>query len=192
MLACARDTRDDGVVSSLLTTERLELRTWRPDETGRLFDVRRRTETARWLGDPTPWTDPTTADKKIAEWAEEVAADDPFGVWAIIERTVDVPAGSVSLHRLPDDDEVEIGWYLHPDASGRGLAADAAGALLDHAHAQGIARVWAIMWAENHRSAAVARAIGMTDLGVRDDPWYGTDECAVSQMFLSDRASRTF
>lgn len=178
---------NDAGMATLLVTDRIELRPWRPAEAARLYDIRRRPDLARWLGDPTPWTDLAVAHERIAEWAEEVAADHPLGVWAVVERATGVPAGSVSLHRLPHDTEIEIGWYLHPDAKGRGLATEASGALLTHAHAQGIERVWAIMWAHNTASAAVARAIGMTDLGVRDDPWYGTEECAVSQMFVSDR-----
>ncbi len=180
-------------MATLLVTDRIELRPWRPAEAARLYDIRRLPDLARWLGDPTPWTDLAVARERIAEWAEELAADHPLGVWAVVERATGVPAGSVSLHRLPHDTEVEIGWYLHPDATGRGLATEAAGALLGYAHdpAQGdLERVWAIMWAHNLASAAVSRAIGMTDLGVRDDPWYGTDEWAVSQMFTNDRGSR--
>ena len=174
-----------------LATDRTQLRPWREDEAERLLAIRSTPEIARWLSDPTPWTDLAQARERIARWADEVAAPDPFGVWAIVERATGVLAGSVSLHLLPDDVEVEIGWYLHPDATGRGLASEAAAALLAHAHACGVDRVWAVMWAHNAASARVAAAIGMTDLGVLHDPWYGTEECAVSRMFTSDRRAWT-
>lgn len=117
----------------------------------------------------------------------------PLGVWAIVaedaETRTTVPAGTVSLGRLPRSQEVEISWYLHPDSSGRGYAAEAAGALLDHALASGLATVWAIMWPENEASARVAGSIGMEDLGVVDDPWYGTESDPKSRMFRATRES---
>ena len=99
-----------------------------------------------------------------------------------------VPVGTASMARLPNDDvEVEIGWNLHPDAVGHGWAREAAAAVLARAFEHGLARVWAIMWPHNERSAAVARAIGMIDLGVRPDPWYGEPEFPDSLMFRADR-----
>lgn len=59
--------------------------------------------------------------------------------------------------------------------------------MLAHGLARGVPRIWAIMWAHNGRSARVCRAIGMTDLGVVEDPWYGTPEDPLSRMFRSDR-----
>lgn len=174
---------DTGAV---VVTSRLTVRPWQPEEAERLFDIRRRSEVARWLGDPTPWTSVNTAVEHVARWTTEIAADPPLGVWAIVPNDDAHPAGSVSLHRLPDDDEIEIGWHLHPDAAGRGLAREAARGLLDHALAHGPPRVWAIMWPHNGASARVAAAIGMRDLGVRHDPWYGTDHEPTSRMFRID------
>ena len=42
------------------------------------------------------------------------------------------------------------------------------------------------MWADNGRSAAVARRIGMREVGVLDDPWYGTEEDPTSRVFRHD------
>lgn len=174
---------DDAIV----TTPRLAVRPWRPDEAARLFDIRSRREVAMWLSDPTPWAEPAVARTRIAQWARERGEDPPCGTWAIAPAGDALPAGAVSLHRLPDDDEVEIGWYLHPDAVGRGLAREAAAGVLDHAFAARVARVWAIMWPHNTRSAQIALAIGMRDLGIRNDPWYGTEEEPTSRMFRADR-----
>lgn len=174
----------------LVATERLQVRLWRPAEASRLLDIRRRPEVAQWLGDPTPWTNLATAEEKIAEWAGLHAAADPFGVWAVVPRDGGPPAGSVSLNQLPGDTEVEIGWYLHPDSTGRGYATEAAGALLTHATGGGaVPRVWAVMWPSNTASARVATAIGMTDLGVCEDAWYGTVEEPNSRMFRHDAAA---
>jgi RimJ/RimL family protein N-acetyltransferase len=73
---------------------------------------------------------------------------------------------------LPDgEDEVEIGWHFHPDSWGKGLATEAAGALLARAFTNGLEEVWAVTDLNNHRSAAVCRRIGMRLLGVTNR-WY--------------------
>jgi RimJ/RimL family protein N-acetyltransferase len=60
--------------------------------------------------------------------------------------------------------------------------------VLDHARAERIETVWAVMWAHNEASAVVDIRAGMTDLGVLDDPWYGTAEDPKSRMFRIDLA----
>lgn len=180
--------------SSWPKTDRLHLRPWEETEAARLLDIRKRREVAKWLSDPTPWTELSTALEKIADWRLTTRGPGPLGVWAIVPEDAEtgtmVPAGTVSLGQLPRSQEVEIGWYLHPDSSGKGYAAEAAGALLDRALACGLANVWAIMWPENEASARVARSIGMEDLGVVDDPWYGTESDPKSRMFRAARESR--
>jgi RimJ/RimL family protein N-acetyltransferase len=175
-------------VSVLVSTPRLLIRPWRPAEAPRLFDIRSDESVAQWLSDPAPWQARSTATEHIEQWAAQIATSPPFGSWAIVPRDTDVPVGTVSLLRLPNDDtEVQIGWYLHPDAVGHGWAREAAAGMLEHAFAHGIDRVWAIMWPHNDASAAVARAIGMTDLGVIPDPWYGEPDTPDSLMFRIDR-----
>lgn len=173
------------VASTEITSERLRLRPWRAEEAERLFDIRRRADVAKWLGDPTPWPDVSLAEKKIAAWREAAQADGPLGVWAVTlaARTDHAPLGSVSIGQLPGSDEIEIGWYLHPDSAGQGYASEAAQALLHHTLGLGVPRIWALMWPNNYPSARVARTIGMSDLGVIQDPWYGSAEEPMSQIF---------
>ena len=179
--------------SNWSNTERLRLRPWLPIEADRLFDIRRRTEVAQWLGDPSPWTDLSTARQKIETWRTETLEPGPFGVWAIAHKAEAVsgsdPLGTVRLGRLPGSDEVEIGWYLHPDSGGQGFAVEAARAVLDSALAGSVSRVWAIMWPNNEPSARVAASIGMDDLGVIEDPWYGTEAAPTSRIFRSGSAN---
>ncbi len=80
--------------------------------------------------------------------------------------------------------QIDIGWSLHPDATGRGLATEAAALLLDRARSAGVPKVYAVMWPENLASAAVASSIGMADLGVVADPWYGTEQDPDSRIFV--------
>ncbi|HSM45103.1 MAG TPA: GNAT family N-acetyltransferase [Acidimicrobiia bacterium] len=172
------------------TSERLEIRPWRIDEAERLLEIRRIPEIARWLSDPEPWADVEQAREMIREWASIEPGAPPLGTWAIVPSVSGVPVGTISLKRLPSSREIEIGWYLHPDAHGQGYAAEAATAVLRHAADAGIERVWAIMWPDNLASAKVARRAGMTDLGVRPDPWYGSKTDPDSRMFRIDLTDR--
>lgn len=191
-----------------LETDRLVLRPWRQSEAERLLDIRRRDEVAKWLGDPKPWTDLVTAHTRIEKWQAQSVDETPFGTWAIVPVETGVPVGSVSLNKLPafrdmdgesgtrveanpiiewGEDEVEIGWYLHPDSVGKGYASEAARRVLVFASSYPVPLPLAIMWPHNEASAGVARAIGMVDLGLPVDPWYGTPETPYSQIFRASR-----
>ena len=95
------------------------------------------------------------------------------------------PVGTVSVKPAPASSELEIGWYLHPDYIGLGYATEAARLLLDRTLAMDVPRLWAFMWPDNHASANFARAVGMTEIGVIHDPWYGTDEEPTSRIFVA-------
>lgn len=194
-----------------LRTARATIRHWRLSEAELLFDIRRRPEIAQWLGDPRPWTGVEQARASIVAWQER-ATDGIPSTCAIVPEETGVPVGSVSLNTMPEpgtgvvplDDadwldefapvggiadgvppEVEVGWYLHPDALGQGWASETAAAMLEHGFAHGLGRIWAVMWASNRPSAAVCRRIGMKELGVRVDPWYGGAEDATSRFFVA-------
>lgn len=150
-------------------TDRVIIRRWQLDEVDRLFDIYRREEVVRWLGGP-PMRDRRRALELIERY---LATDRPaFGDWAVVERRSGLPVGSVLLKPLPDGDgEIEIGWHLHPDSWRKGLASEAASALLKHAFANGLEEVWAVTHLDNHRSIGVCRRIGMRLLGITQR-WY--------------------
>jgi RimJ/RimL family protein N-acetyltransferase len=155
----------------IIATDRLLIRPWRLEEADRFFDIHRRREVARWLSG-IPMTDRQEALDRLERYKAELAADPRFGAWAVVERTRDVPAGSVLLKPLPNGDgEIEIGWHLHPDSWGRGVATEAASVLLAHGFANGVEEVWAVTHLDNDRSVAVCRKIGMRLLGITNR-WY--------------------
>ncbi len=152
-------------------TERTVLRPWRPDEAERLYDIHRRIEVARFIGGR-PMLERAEADARIARYTEQLAADPRFGAWAVVEHGSAVPAGSVLLKPLPNGDgEIEIGWHFHPDSWGRGLAGEAAAALLARGFDGGLEEVWAVTHLDNDRSVRVCRTIGLRLLGVTHR-WY--------------------
>jgi RimJ/RimL family protein N-acetyltransferase len=152
-------------------TDRIVLRRWRPDEADRFYDMHRRAEVSRWIGG-----DPMVAKAEATVMLERMQrreADDPrFGSWAVVERSAEQPAGTVLLKPLPDGGgEVEIGWHLHPDSWGRGLATEAGGALLAYGFDLGLDEIWAVTHLDNVRSMRVCEKIGLRLLGVTHR-WY--------------------
>ncbi|MFJ3763376.1 GNAT family N-acetyltransferase [Streptomyces sp. NPDC090082] len=71
--------------------------------------------------------------------------------------------GSCGLHRLDDtpDGTIEIGYWLHPSVTGRGLATRAARALVEQAfRLPGVTAVEIVHDAANHASAGIPARLG--------------------------------
>jgi RimJ/RimL family protein N-acetyltransferase len=153
------------------TTDRVVMRPWTLDDADRLYDMRRRWEVVKWIGGQ-QMRDRREAVAWIEEQAARLAADPRFGMWAVVERSSGIPAGTVVLQPLPGGDgEVEIGWHFHPDSWGRGLATEAGLAMRQRGFAVGLEELWAVTDLRNHRSAAVCGRLGMRLLGVTHR-WY--------------------
>ena len=159
---------------AIAETERLVIRPWRPEEAPRLLDILSRVEVARWLGDGEPrlLKDLAEAHERIERY-RELSSQPPRGRWAIEVRETGLVVGSTVIDVLPDAEagELEIGWHLHPDSWGHGYASEAAEAVLAWVLARGPSEIFALTNLDNHPSQAVARRIGMEDLG-ETDQWY--------------------
>ncbi|MBN9212100.1 MAG: hypothetical protein BGO45_14850 [Microbacterium sp. 71-36] len=174
-----------------LTTARLVLREWTraDDDRAFLFDMYRRPEVRRYIGDGRTMTDATEVDALLDRWSSR--GDGVLGVRAVT-RADGERLGAILLKPIPWSagvggdraDDIEIGWHFHPDAHGEGYATEAAAAMLALAHAAGISRVVAVTHPDNRASQAVAERIGMRAAG-ETDAYYDTT-CA---LFVSDRSS---
>ena len=92
----------------------------------------------------------------IADWAAN-----GFGTWAIHEAGQFL--GITGLERRPDGRGIALRFALWPDAQGRGLAREAAGAALRFGHRQvGLSRIVAVAREDNFASRMVLGGIGMT------------------------------
>ena len=159
-----------------ISTPRLTLRRFTPDDADALFDVFSRPEVARWSGAGTPMTDVSEAVARIDRMPARTGDHPAAGIFAVVPKDDPRVMGMAVLLPIPasngfDRDDLEVGWHLHPDAWGHGYATEAATALLDRAFAADVAEVYAVTDPENVRSQAVCRRLGMTDLGLRTD-WY--------------------
>ena len=164
-----------------VTTDRLLLRAWTPDDAEALLATYAHPEVWPYLGStPAPCPDLEAARARAERWS--TLGEGPLGIWAVETPGVPdlpvQPAGSALLVTLPrtdgrDSDAVEVGWALHPSAWGRGIATEAARALVERAREAGLERVHAVVYAGNARSMAVCDRLGMTRLGPTTQ-WYGT------------------
>ncbi|HET7012528.1 MAG TPA: GNAT family N-acetyltransferase [Streptosporangiaceae bacterium] len=172
----------------LLRTDRLLLRHWEDADLAAFYDLYSRDDVVRWLG-PHPRRPLATlaeAQERLRRWQDHGRGlCDPFGLWAMVLRTADPgpgdsgpgePIGTLLLLPLSDGDGptglVEVGWHLHPGHQGRGLATEAARAVLALAGEAGIGQVLAITDLDNVASQRLAARLGMTDEGVTER-WFG-------------------
>lgn len=85
-----------------------------------------------------------------------------FSWWAVVERASGRPVGDVGFGVF-DTGDVELGWTLARSVWGRGYATEAAAACLavglEHLE---VARIIAVLDAENDRSIRLAERLGMT------------------------------
>lgn len=105
-----------------------------------------------------------------AETADELARDvsgwgaHGYGIWTVREVAGRRFVGIAGLEARADGRGVALRFALEPEAQGRGLAREAAGAILRHGHDQaGLRRIVAVAREINFGSRIVLGAIGMTE-----------------------------
>ncbi len=155
------------MTAAVLETERLRLGRWDAEHAELLVWLSSLPEVMRFIGPGGPWS---------REWAEQVAerqrrhwAAHGFGWRPATEMATGELVGFVALNFARegtaglDPGEYELGWWLAPEASGRGLAREGASAIRDEAFdGLGAPSVVARIQPGNERSIAVAQAIGLT------------------------------
>ncbi|MFI1093986.1 GNAT family N-acetyltransferase [Streptomyces sp. NPDC020917] len=123
-----------------------------------------------WVGPTFVTTDVEGARGTLTRYAERQAHDGArlYGIWH--EGTL---VGGVMFTDFQTAMGCcEIGCWLEPSAEGRGLVTPACSALLDWAFTdRGLHRAEWHCRADNLRSAAVAKRLGMTLEGVRREAW---------------------
>ncbi|MGE0223804.1 MAG: GNAT family N-acetyltransferase [Acetobacteraceae bacterium] len=104
-----------------------------------------------------------------AQTAEELSRDiiawgaKGYGIWTIRDATTGGFVGITGLEDRPDGRGVALRFALWPEAQGRGLAREAAGAAMNFGHQRaGLARIVAVARESNFASRMVLGGIGMT------------------------------
>ena len=159
----------DGTV--VLTTERLVLRTYRPEDLPLFAALNADPAVMETLGGKALTRQHSD---EIAAWAQQCFATEQVGLLAVARREDDAFLGMCGLHHqraYPDD--LEIAWRLAHEHWGAGYATEAATAWLDYAFdTLRLPRVISITDRPNVRSLAVMQRLGMTldhEASVEDD-----------------------
>jgi ribosomal-protein-alanine N-acetyltransferase len=148
-----------------IVTARLQLRPLGPDDVDALAAVYMDPSVMRWIGDQ-------TREDVAREIEQQVQHQRSLGwsVWAVEECDTGSLIGDCGLqpleHRGP---EVELGYDFHPRVWGRGLATEAALAVMTAAFGPlGIERVVAVVKPDNTASQRVLEKAGLRPSGIRE------------------------
>ena len=107
-------------------------------------------------------------------WSSGVAlwVTDGYGPFSVDERETGAYLGEVGIYQPEGFPEAELGWFVVPAAEGRGIAAEAARAVMTWARdALGMDRLINIIEPANARSIALGQRLG----GVIDPAAQGAD-----------------
>ena len=147
--------------TEVLTTSRLRLRTFRPDDLPLYAALNSDPEVTEFLGGPVSRDE----SDSIAEYAQDLHAREGIGLLAVERAEDGVFLGMCGLHHVTDwYPDIEVAWRLARKYWGHGYATEAAAAWLRHGFTTlDLPRVISIADREppNVRSIAVMRRLGM-------------------------------
>ena len=165
-----------------LLTKRLRLEPFAEHHLDDLNQMNQRPEVMRYVGGETETREQTAA--VIARVKRSWAI---FGTswWAFVEQHSGKAVGAGCIQHLRRDEKIpsdleslrsnplEIGWRLHPDFWGQGLASEAALVMASYAFTNlKAAELLAVRHPDNLNSARVMDRLGMQYRGI--EQWYGT------------------
>ena len=154
----------------MIVTDRLVLRRWADADRPAFAAINGDPRVHDWLGGPIS----AEASDALIDRINAGIDVQGFGLWAAERRADGRLAGMIGLSRvaagdLPVGPCVEIGWRLHPDVWGEGLASEGARAALDWGLGPGaLSEILAFTAETNLASQAVMRRIGMAPDPARD------------------------
>ncbi len=147
---------------AILETPRLRLRPARPDDLGALHAVLSSPEAVRY------WSTPPHPDlERTGQWLDSmISIPAGEGEDFIIELEGRV-IGKAGLYRFP-----EIGFILHPDVWGRGLASEAVEAVIDRGfRVHGLDSIVADVDPRNQACLRLLQRRGFRETGRRAHSW---------------------
>lgn len=151
-----------------LAGDRVRLRALTEADVPRIVEACADPATQRWLPDlPDPYTH--EAARAFVEWCREGAFTGDLWTWAVTDPAApDRLLGAITLFRLRDPAaQGEIGYWLHPEARGRGVMSDAVRAVAAYALGAGPHQSLLVRCSpDNIASRRVAEHAGFAPLGV--------------------------
>jgi len=155
----------------ILADGRVTLRPWETDDAGFMAHASADPDISRYNGRhdrrgfPEPQLTVVAASAVIdgfaAIWQNFAATGDPTGVaFAVVDDGSGALVGCCGVDGWSDTDVAQFGYWLAPQARGRGCATRAATLMTQWLFGLGAARVFVTIVAANDASAAVARRAG--------------------------------
>jgi RimJ/RimL family protein N-acetyltransferase len=161
-----------------IVTARLRLRTAREDDLRAMHAVLSDARATRWWSTP-----PHDSLEQTRDWLNGMVANGPDNPDFVIERDGRV-IGKAGFWRLP-----EIGYILHPDHWGQGLAAEAVTAAIDHVFAtREVDDLTADVDPENAASIRLLQRLGWVKTGFAERTWHVGGEWKDSLYYGLSRA----
>jgi RimJ/RimL family protein N-acetyltransferase len=156
-----------------LSTDRLWLRRFRPDDADSLVALDSDPKVRRFVEDG---VEPTLANsiETIDHWLATYPPGDLFGFWAAIERRSGAFIGWFHFRPNTDGDDAdpELGYRLASSHWGRGYATEGSQALIDHGFETGrVDRVVAEAMSVHAASRRVMEKIGMSHVDTFRADW---------------------
>jgi ribosomal-protein-alanine N-acetyltransferase len=148
-----------------IETARLRLRRLRPSDEADLVALDSDPDVMRYVGSP-PGVKPPAETRERAR--QRITADHgPLGFWRVESRAEGAFYGVTALIRMPTGDDIELAYRLTRAAWGRGIASEAAGAMVEYAfRVVGLPRLVAVTYPENRASQRVLDKLGFTRQGL--------------------------
>jgi len=155
--------------STVLESGRLRLRQFAEADLPRLVEACSDPQSRHWLnGLPHPYN-LATARTYVADCVWQ-AATGTKATWAIADRDSDQLLGNIAVMDMlgVNPTSGEVGYWMHPDARGRGLMTEAARMIVDHAFGE-LSRRRLVLYAAaaNTASNRVAEAAGFSRFGTQ-------------------------
>ena len=147
----------------MIETPRLILRPYAEADRDAVAELNGHPEVGAWLSGALSREESDAMMDRVSK----AIAEQGFGFWGAERKADGRLVGMIGLlvmgPDLPAPGAIELGWRLHPDAQGTGLATEGAAACRDWAFANlPVDEVVAITAETNVRSQAVMTKIGMT------------------------------
>ena len=166
-----------------LSSPRLRLREVRDDDAAALFAIHSDARVMRYWSYPA-WTELAQAEQKIADIQRQRRELDML-VWAIADADTDLLIGSSAIFYMDlTQARAEIGYSLHPDWQGRGLASEALQLVLSHVFNElGLRRVEADIDPRNLPSCRLVERFGFIREGLLRERWHVNGEICDSAIY---------
>jgi len=151
-----------------LETVRLQMREFVPADYDDLWRLGRDPRVMRYLGDGKPMTREATARQLLRIMGYGKLYPD-FGIWHTSRRDTGKFIGWFSLKYAGKSPDVEVGYWLLPDAWGHGFATEGAQAMVDYGFDDlGLHKIIGVTHRGNKASQHVLMKAGLEDVGWGD------------------------